>query len=54
MGRFISSWKFTKTVTENRKRIGVKILRNHDRNQFVGIPVELDTEDSYGLKLTTF
>lgn len=42
---------FTKTVTENRKRI--KILRNHDRNQFVGIPVELDTEDSYGLKLTT-
>ena len=42
---------FTKTVTENRKRI--KILKNHDRNQFVGIPVELDTEDSYGLKLTT-
>ena len=42
---------FTKTVTENRKRI--KILKNHDRNQFVGIPIELDTEDSYGLKLTT-
>lgn len=41
---------FTKTVTENIKRI--KILKNHDRNQFVGIPIELDTEDSHGLKLT--
>ena len=41
---------FIKTVTENRKRI--KILKNHDRNQFVGIPFELDAEDSHGLRLT--
>ena len=41
---------FIKTVTENRKRI--KILKNHDRNKFVGIPFELDAEDSDGWRLT--
>ena len=41
---------FTKTVTENRKRI--KILKNHDFNKFAGVPIELDTEDSHGLRLT--
>ena len=41
---------FTKTVTENRKRI--KILKNHDKNQFIGVPSELDANDPYGLKLS--
>ena len=41
---------FMKTVTERRAKI--KIYRNHDPNQFVGVPVELKADDPKGLHLT--
>lgn len=41
---------FTKTVSERKSKM--KIYRNHDANQFVGVPIELDPYDSRGLRLT--
>ena len=41
---------FMKTVTERKPKI--KIYRNHDSNQFVGVPVELRADDPKGLHLT--
>src|SRR5678809_1286706 len=41
---------FIKTVTERKAKI--KIYRNHDSNQFVGVPVELRADDPKGLHLT--
>lgn len=40
---------FTKSVNERLKKI--KIYRNHDRDQFVGVPEKLDANDPYGLFL---
>lgn len=41
---------FTKTVSERQHKM--KIYRNHDFNQFVGVPIEMDTTDQIGLRLT--
>ena len=40
---------FVKTVSENLK--SMKIYRNHDPKQFVGVPVKLDAYDPHGLYL---
>ena len=40
---------FVKTVSENLR--SMKIYRNHDAKQFVGVPVKLDPYDSHGLYL---
>lgn len=41
---------FIKTVSENKTKI--KIYKNHNREQLVGIPFELDATDPVGLRLT--
>ena len=40
---------FIKTVNENNKNM--KVYKNHNREQLVGIPKELDAHDPYGLKI---
>lgn len=42
---------FTKTVTENRKRI--RVLKDHNQTITLGVPLELDPRDSYGLRTIT-
>lgn len=42
---------FVKTVKENWQRIGV--FKNHNPNISLGIPLEADEKDTYGLKTTT-
>lgn len=49
-GDISSPTSFVKTVSERKPKI--KIYRNHDPNQFVGIPIELDAYDTKGLRLT--
>lgn len=41
---------FIKTVSERKAKI--KIYRNHDSNQFVGVPMELKADDPVGLHIT--
>lgn len=41
---------FVKSVSENKDWI--RINKNHDKNLFIGVPVELDPYDTYGLGLT--
>jgi HK97 family phage prohead protease len=42
---------FEKTVTENFKRI--RVLKDHDKKQMIGVPLFIDTKDAYGLLTTT-
>ena len=42
---------FTKTVNENYKRI--RVLKDHNPRDMIGVPLNIDTEDSYGLLTTT-
>ena len=42
---------FVKTVNENKKRI--RVLKDHIPTISLGVPLELDTADSYGLLTTT-
>ena len=49
-GDISSPNSFIKTVAERKAKI--KIYRNHDPNQFVGVPVELKADDPKGLHLT--
>lgn len=42
---------FDKTVTENRKRI--RVLKDHIPTISLGVPLEFDTTDPYGLLTTT-
>jgi len=42
---------FTKTVKENYKRI--RVLKDHNPKDMIGVPLNIDTEDSYGLLTTT-
>ena len=42
---------FDKTVTENFKRI--RVLKDHNPTMMVGVPLVIDTKDSYGLLTTT-
>ena len=38
---------FDKTVSENFKRI--RVLKDHDPKMMIGVPLAIDTKDSYGL-----
>jgi HK97 family phage prohead protease len=42
---------FNKTVTENFKRI--RVLKDHNPTKMIGVPLKIDTKDSYGLLTTT-
>ena len=42
---------FTKTVKENYKRI--RVLKDHISTQMIGVPLEIDAKDTYGLLTTT-
>lgn len=42
---------FTKTVTEGKKRL--RVFKDHNSRESLGIPKEVDPTDSYGLKTTT-
>jgi len=42
---------FNKTVNENRKRI--RVLKDHNPQISLGVPLEFDTNDPYGLMTTT-
>lgn len=42
---------FIKTVNENYKRI--RVLKDHDTRVSLGVPKNIDTGDSFGLKTTT-
>lgn len=42
---------FDKTVTENFKRI--RVLKDHNPTLMVGVPLVIDTKDTYGLLTTT-
>jgi len=42
---------FDKTVSENFKRI--RVLKDHNPTMMVGVPLVIDTKDSYGLLTTT-
>jgi len=42
---------FEKTVSENYKRI--RVLKDHNPTMMVGIPLEINTKDTYGLLTTT-
>lgn len=50
-GDISAKGSFTKSAKENYERIGV--FRNHDPDRPVGIPLEIDTKDSFGLKTVT-
>ena len=41
---------FAKTVTERKNKI--KIFKNHNDSQLVGVPVEMNIADPYGLKVS--
>lgn len=42
---------FDKTVQENFKRI--RALKNHNPREMIGVPLEIDTKDTFGLLTTT-
>lgn len=42
---------FDKTVTENFKRI--RVLKDHNPTMMIGVPLAIDTKDSYGLLTTS-
>jgi len=42
---------FDKTVNENYKRI--RVLKDHNPREMVGVPLTIDTKDAYGLLTTT-
>jgi len=42
---------FNKTVLENFKRI--RVLKDHNPTQMIGVPLAIDTKDNYGLLTTT-
>lgn len=50
-GDISAKGSFNKTVKENFKRI--RVLKDHNPRVSLGVPLNLDTEDSYGLLTTT-
>ncbi|MCT3693479.1 HK97 family phage prohead protease [Elizabethkingia anophelis] len=42
---------FDKTVSENFKRI--RVLKDHNPREMIGVPLVIDTKDTYGLLTTT-
>lgn len=50
-GDISAKGSFTKTVGENFKRI--RVLKDHNPTMMIGVPLEIDSKDSYGLLTTT-
>ena len=50
-GDISSPGSFNKTVSENYKRI--RVLKDHNPTKMIGVPLSIDTKDSYGLLTTT-
>lgn len=50
-GDISNKGSFTKTATENFKRI--RVLKDHNPTVSLGVPLELDVNDPYGLLTTT-
>ena len=50
-GDISSIGSFDKTVTENFKRI--RVLKDHNPTMMVGVPLFIDTKDTYGLLTTS-
>ncbi len=50
-GDISAKGSFTKTVQENYKRI--RVLKDHNPRIMLGVPLEIDAKDSYGLLTTT-
>lgn len=50
-GDISAKGSFNKTVKENFKRI--RVLKDHNPTIALGVPLNIDTEDSYGLLTTT-
>ena len=50
-GEIIVQGAFTKTINENRKRI--RVLKDHDPRIGLGVPLDINTLDPYGLLTTT-
>jgi HK97 family phage prohead protease len=50
-GDISAKGSFTKTVKENFKRI--RVLKDHNPRITLGVPLEIKTDDSYGLLTTT-
>lgn len=50
-GDISAKGSFDKTVPENYKRI--RVLKDHDPTKMIGVPLNIDTKDSYGLLTTT-
>jgi len=46
-GDISAKGSFDKTVNENFKRI--RVLKNHNPREMVGVPLEIDTKDDFGL-----
>jgi HK97 family phage prohead protease len=42
---------FVKTVSENIRKL--RVYKNHDRKLMIGVPIEIDAYDTYGLKTIT-
>lgn len=50
-GDIVSKGAFDKTVSENKKR--VRVLKDHMSTVTLGVPLELDAKDPYGLRTVT-
>lgn len=50
-GDISATGSFTKTVSENKKRI--RVLKDHNSTISLGVPLEIDALDAYGLLTTT-
>jgi HK97 family phage prohead protease len=50
-GDVSSFGSFDKTVSENFKRI--RVLKDHNPTMMIGVPLSIDTKDSYGLLTTS-
>ena len=50
-GDISAKGSFDKTVTDNFKRI--RVLKDHNPTKMIGVPLNIDTKDNYGLLTTT-
>lgn len=50
-GDISAKGSFDKTAIENKKRI--RVLKDHDPKQMIGIPLEIDPKNEFGLLTTT-
>lgn len=50
-GDISAKGSFDKTVNENFKRI--RVLKNHNPREMVGVPIEINTKDDFGLLTTS-